>query len=68
MSLPSDAKMNRIEQLKAVIAEVHELYAETPTSAGKWNDINDIYRKHGYHPKQGWLDAGVSIFSPPNCS
>ncbi len=62
--------MNRTERLKAIIAEVHDLYgdsAKTP-SAAKWNAINDIYRKHGYHPIAGWSDADVSIFSPPNCS
>lgn len=62
--------MNRTERLKAIIEEVHDLYGDsvkTP-SAGKWNAINDIYRKHGYHPIVGWSDVGASTFRLPNCS
>jgi len=45
----------RLGVFEEIIADVHKLYESVPGQAGKWNKLNDIYTKHGYHPVEGWL-------------
>ena len=40
--------------LRGIIFDVHELYS-AEYGAAKFNKLNDIYQKHGYHPIAGWL-------------